>query len=374
MPTFEVLGKTKDFWQPLMGFINEQGTVTIEPQFLQSLRGLGQHLSEAGYAIVQRPGAEQHIVIDVNGETVFTFPKNHRPTFSQTPPDENGIFGVVHQVDAENTDLWNVEGRDRVFHGETRYHAMRLDGSIAFDACLRGTIRGKYLFAASSRMNEKEGLMNHEGQVIIPPVYDSIYPSRTDPYVTVIKDGAANVLTLEGLPVFSRGFDVKSTTNLKYVEDGLWVVANYEKNRADVFDVASTEKIGHLPLTYWSPTFPNGCPTLSGGVACINHPQKGSSYFYPDGSPVMPGILGRPRWFNREMRTGYFHDGRASFKLGEVWGYLDLSGKHVIPPQFRSDIPFRDGLARVKYPADGNSWDRYSYVDRNGAVIWHQED
>ncbi|MFY9211842.1 MAG: hypothetical protein WAO69_11995, partial [Aestuariivita sp.] len=41
-----------------------------------------------------------------------------------------------------------------------------------------------------------------------------------------------------------------------------------------------------------------------------------------------------------------------------------------------SDVPyvlFQDGLAPVTYPADGKSWERYSYIDREGAVVWHQE-
>lgn len=373
MPIFEILGKTPDFWQPLMGFMDEQGNVKTEPQFLRNSRGLGKHFSEAGYAIVQRPGAKQHIVIDVGGKTVFEFPKNHKPNWC-TPPDEHGIFGVTHQVDAENEDLWKLEGRDLIFQGETRYHAMRLDGSIVFDACIGSSRDGHYVFSNSSRMSEKKGLIDHDGQVVVPPIYDAIYLSRTDPYATVLKERQANVLALDGSQMFPRSFEIRGLTDLRHVEDGHWVVPNYAKGRADVLDVASAEVIGHLPMTYWSPMIPNACPTLSGGVACINHAQKGSTYYFPDGSAAMPGFLGRPRWFKPDMRTGYFNDGRASFKLGDVWGYLDLVGKHAIPPQFKSDLQFRDGLARVRYPADGNSWDRYSYIDREGTVVWHQED
>ncbi len=372
MPIFTILGKTPDHWRPLMGFMDGLGNVTIEPQFLQNARGLGKHFSDAGYAVVQRLGANRHIIIDEDGDTVFEFPKDHKPV-SFTPPDEQGIFGVMHQVDAENQDLWKLDGRDRVFVGETRYYAMRIDGSIAFEAYLSQAASGFYLFSKNSKTSEKKGLINHEGQVVIPPIYDAIYPSRTDPYVTVLKDGSTNVFTLEGSPVFSRNFEIQRLTNLRHVEDGLWVVPNLDQDHADVFDITSTEIVGRLPMTYWSPMISSACPTLSGGVACINHAQKGSTYFHPNGSAAMPGILGRPRWFKPEMRTGYFNDGRASFKLEKVWGYLDLAGKHVIPPQFHSDLPFRDGLARVKFPTDGNSWDRYSYIDRNGGVVWHQE-
>lgn len=373
MPMFAILRKTPDYWRPLMGFMDQQGNIKIEPQFLQNAHGLGSHFSKAGYAVVQRPGAKQHIVINEEGETVFEFPKDHKPV-SSTPPDEQGIFRVMHQVDAENQELWKLAGRDNIFLGETRYYAMRLDGSVAFEAYISQATNGFYLFSKSSKLNDKKGLMNHEGHVVIPPIYDAAYLSRTDPYVTVLKDGVANIFTLEGSSVFPRSFAVKDLTNLRHVNDGLWVVAHSGLAHADVFDVASTANIGRLPVTYWSPMIPRACPTLSGGVACINHACKGSTYLHPDGSAAMPGILRRPRWFKPAMRTGYFSDGRASFKLGEVWGYLNLAGQHAITPQFRSNLPFRDGLARVKYVEDGNSWDRYSYIDQEGAVVWHQED
>lgn len=373
MPLFEVLGKTAEFWRPLMGFMDIHGNVVIEPQFLQNSRGLGRHFSDAGYALVQRPGEKRHMVINTLGETVLVLPNDHQPV-AFTPPDEHGIFGVMHQVDADNNDLWHFDGRERTFQGETHYYAMRLDGSIAFEAYLSGAIDGHYVFSNSGKINDKKGLMNHEGQTVLPPIYDAIYLSRKGSYATAMKDGEANVFTFEGSPVFRQAFEIGRLTNMRRVEDGLLVVPISSKGRAEVFDVASTEVIGTLPMTYWSPMIPKACPTLSDGVACINHAEKGSAYFLPDGRAAMPGILGRPRWFKPEMRSGYFYQGRASFKLGEVWGYLNLSGKHAIAPQFYSNLPFQDGLARVKYPADGNSWDRYSYVDREGSVVWHQED
>lgn len=367
MPLFEILRKTPVHWQPLMGFMDVQGNVVIEPQFLQNPCVLGRHFSDAGYAVVQRPNAKQHLIIDKHGETVFEFPKDHQPVPS-TMPDEFGIFGVMHQVGAENSDLWRRDGRDRTFLGATHYYGMRLDGSIAFEAYISQSCHGHYVFSKSPKRNEKMGLMDHKGRIAIPPIYDAIYLSCTDPYATVIAQGRTNVLTLGGSPVFPRSFNIGGLRDLRLVEDGLWVVPNPKTGRADVFDIASVNVIGNLPM------FSKICPALSGGFFCITHDENGSTYYRPDGSAAMPGVLGRPRWFKPDMRTGYFYEGRASFKLGEAWGYLDIAGEHVIPPQFYSNLPFRDGLACVKYPADGNSWDRFTYVDRAGAVVWHQDD
>ncbi|MCW1404413.1 WG repeat-containing protein [Pararhodobacter zhoushanensis] len=372
MPLFAILRKTSDFWKPLMGFMDRQGNVKIEPQFLNTVLYQRKVFSDAGYTVVQRPGAKQPIVIDEGGETVFEFPKDHQP-INFAAPDAHGIFGVVHEVDAGNQELWKLDGREFYFLGETRYYAMRIDGSIAFEAYISKAMNGFYVFSKSPKATEKRGLMNHEGQVIIPPIYDRISLSQTDPYVTVVKDGAANILTYEGSPVFPRSFQIDDPFFLPTVEDGLWIVAKSDQSHADVYDVASTAVIGQLPMTFSSPTLPIVIPRLSGGVVRINDACKGSMYLYPDGRPVMPGVSGRPRWFKPEMQTGDFHDGRASFRLGKVSGYLDLSGEAAIAAQFNSDHPFQHGLARVRYPADGNSLDRYSYIDREGNVVWHQE-
>ena len=373
MPMFPILAKSPDFWRPLMGYMDAQGTVLIEPQFLQNSASFEDHFSSAGYAIVQRPSNRRHIVIDTHGKTVFEFPPDHRPV-SGTAPDENGIFGVIHQVDAANEDLWKTDGRDRYFVGETRYFGMRLDGSTAFEGYLSHSVNGFYKVSASGYSNEKCGVVNGAGDYVIPPIHDHIYMSRTSPFATVLNGQRSNVYRLNGEQVFADDFKISGLNDLCEVKNGLWIAPNESYRRADVYDVATTDVIGHLPMTYWSPSIPTACPSLSGGVACVNHPSKGSTYYHPDGRALMPGILGRPRWFKADMRVGYFYEDRASFKLGDLWGYMDLAGKHVIEPQFHSDLPFRDGLARVRYPSDGRSWDRYSYIDTVGRVVWHQQD
>jgi len=356
-----------------MGFMDGLGNVVIEPHFHQNRSVMGRYFSDAGYAIVVRHGERQKIVIDESGETVLEIPEEYQ-VGPFTRPDENGIFQATRLIDGDNAALWELVGRDIIFTGETRYYAMRLDGSVAFRAYFTSSCHGRYVFHEGSQWKGKKGLLDQHGEIILPAIYDHISLSPTDPFATVVREGWVNVVTLEGTPVFKQEFEVQGEGIQSAVQDGFWIVRNAAKDRADVYDIASAEVIGTLPLTYWSPSIPKACPSLSGGVASITHPRKGTAYYRPNGKPAMPEILGRPRWFSPEMRTGYFHDGRASFKLGDLWGYLDLSGKHAIAPQFGSDLPFRDGLAKVRYPADGNAWHRFSYVDRDGAVVWHQEE
>lgn len=52
------------------------------------------------------------------------------------------------------------------------------------------------------------------------------------------------------------------------------------------------------------------------------------------------------------------------FQEGEVYGYVNLSGKFVVAPQFVLARPFSEGLAAVS--PDGQT---YGYIDRSGALV-----
>src|SRR5947209_5736016 len=43
-----------------------------------------------------------------------------------------------------------------------------------------------------------------------------------------------------------------------------------------------------------------------------------------------------------------FADGLAAVKIGENWGYIDQTGKAVISPQFAAGRNFAGGMAAVK--------------------------
>jgi hypothetical protein len=48
------------------------------------------------------------------------------------------------------------------------------------------------------------------------------------------------------------------------------------------------------------------------------------------------------------------------------YGYIDRSGKMVIPPKFGSADPFSEGLAMVQLDSAGNKW---GYIDKSGKVV-----
>jgi hypothetical protein len=65
--------------------------------------------------------------------------------------------------------------------------------------------------------------------------------------------------------------------------------------------------------------------------------------------------------------VGSFRDGLASVQLkdGDKWGFIDRSGKFVIPPQF-DEIPssFFNGLSVIRIGT------KRGYIDKTGRYVW----
>ncbi|HEU5181157.1 MAG TPA: WG repeat-containing protein [Candidatus Polarisedimenticolia bacterium] len=57
-----------------------------------------------------------------------------------------------------------------------------------------------------------------------------------------------------------------------------------------------------------------------------------------------------------------FSEGMARVKIGEKYGFINTSGKIVIPAQFEDADDFSDGMARVQKSG------KWGYVDKSGQL------
>jgi hypothetical protein len=64
--------------------------------------------------------------------------------------------------------------------------------------------------------------------------------------------------------------------------------------------------------------------------------------------------------------VGVFRENLAAVKIGNKWGYIDLTGEQVIEPKFRKAGEFSEGLAAVEVTA-GKS----GFIDQTGAMVIH---
>jgi WG containing repeat len=61
--------------------------------------------------------------------------------------------------------------------------------------------------------------------------------------------------------------------------------------------------------------------------------------------------------------AAYFREGLSSVQIGEKWGYIDPMGKIVIPAKFDNAYLFGEGLASVRI---GKKW---GYIDPTGKIV-----
>jgi hypothetical protein len=65
-----------------------------------------------------------------------------------------------------------------------------------------------------------------------------------------------------------------------------------------------------------------------------------------------------------------FHDGLAPVLVKRKWGYIDTAGKTIIEPRFVAAEPFHEGLAAVRiHDIDSLIQDPYGYIDTTGKLV-----
>jgi hypothetical protein len=64
-----------------------------------------------------------------------------------------------------------------------------------------------------------------------------------------------------------------------------------------------------------------------------------------------------------------FYEGRAAVRLNGKWGFIDPTGKLAISPEFTSVSSFSDGLAAVFIDASTPQGRVYGYIDQTGQMV-----
>jgi hypothetical protein len=124
-------------------------------------------------------------------------------------------------------------------------------------------------------------------------------------------------------------------------------------------DCGYIDKTGVQVLRLPAPT-PDECSSAWGDFTdSLSRWRFGSRYGFIDrsGKTVIP-----PQF---DLTFG-FSEGLAAVQIGKKWGFIDTSGKLVIPLQDFSDVkPFHKGLSRVVVKDRG-----IAYIDASGKFVW----
>lgn len=349
----------------LLGFIDETGHLVIEQRFAPSAHA---RFGPGGFCILREAGAKSESVIDTTGALRLTL----TPGLSSllTPPDEHGILAVRHDLEHDNPDAWQLDGHEVLYTGPSRHYAMHVTGEIAFEGHVVQARGGVYVVKVEQP--RLFGLCDRSGTFLLPPVYDSLSMSSTDPVVVAVRDGMAGLMDWSGAEIIPLVHPVSGFHDTPIAEEGRFIHLDPKRGVCPILDLGG-RMVGETPPTRWSDLYPRAVPRLSDGLMQIagldRAGQEVFGYRDADGAPAMTGWSGRPRVFGPDRRPGYFHDGRATLRRGGLTGYIDRDGNEVIPPRYDSAGDFEKGLAKVHLTKADRLAGRYCYIDREGQTV-----
>ncbi|MDF2988992.1 MAG: hypothetical protein K0R50_4502, partial [Eubacterium sp.] len=137
----------------------------------------------------------------------------------------------------------------------------------------------------------------------------------------------------------------------EFNDKGIAIAANGNKdhNNYKVCFIDMSGKIISGPFSSYIPEFENG-------AAILNTDNNGSIVVGEDGRVL----------FKSSYRLDEYNDGMISFldSKSELYGFLDLSGKVVIPAKYVSVQAFEKGNAIVEV-----SKEKFSVIDKSGKVL-----
>jgi hypothetical protein len=204
---------------------------------------------------------------------------------------------------------------------------------------------------------KKWGYTDRAGRVVIPFKFDSADQFSEGLAAVGIKEKVGYIDKTGKLiipPRFVSGFPFSGGLALA-------VLSDYKTGVIYMVRLGYVDRAGKLVIRLKEPMDSKSLRILyqDGDLNCtegmVRVEQKGKVGFVDKtGRQVIP-----PRY----EEAGLFSEGLAAVEIGDKYGYLDQSGKLVIPAQFNDAGPFREGLAAVKIG------DKYGYIDRSGKVV-----
>jgi hypothetical protein len=213
---------------------------------------------------------------------------------------------------------------------------------------------------AAVKVNGKNGFINKRGEMIIPPAFDrachvSEFSDGLAPVYTTVNDGPAGYIDPTG----------KMVIPAKYT-----FVGKFSEGLAMVRPLGSTaygyiNKKGEWVI---EPQFDMSLG-FHEGVATVKERNA-------DGS-VSFGIIDKTgKKIAQHMNynfVGIFREGLAAFETKDLtWGYIDRSGREVIPARYASSKFFVNGLARME---TGSLFTKLkiTYINKKGQIVWKEK-
>lgn len=317
--------------------------------------------------------------------------------------DKTGKLVIPYQFD----DVYNFsDGLARVYNSRTqKYGFIDKTGKLVIPYDFYGALDFSYGLArvatgVEASSNKKCGYIDKTGKLVIPYKY-----SQAVSFV----DGRASVISEDEGYLFldTDGNEIKKDYNLlfrdDYYSEGLIAVAPLTNNNDGTIDagkVGYMDKNFSLVIPY---KLPQSFPFSDGFARVIDEETNKFGYVDKKGDLVIPYqfdwaydfhegiakvydeskrkvayidktgklITDYIFTFSTDDNEGEFSEGVAAVKIDDKYGFIDKTGKFVIPPTFLQAKEFSEGLALV-YDKDKHL---YGYITLDTSIdIENEED
>ena len=215
------------------------------------------------------------------------------------------------------------------------------------------------------------GYLGRDGRWQIPPTFEEAYPFTKDGLARVKLGGLYGFIDPQGRQVIKPAYMIA-----RDFSEGLALV-HTDKNSCGFVDKTGAWVIRPRPQGLDPGSFHSGLARVvsaetsygyrhtygfieTDGTLAFNRDLAGAGDFEGDLAPVE--IKGRAALINRQgfvtelkcSRVFNFSEGLARFEEGGQWGFLDGSGRVVIPASYSWAYPFQGGLAAVQEGEQGS--------------------
>jgi len=370
------------------GLINPRGSIAIPPKY-DALQRFNR-----GQAVAVLNG--KYGVLDLAGRELVPFQYDRITT---TDALGRELLDYAEKREVKDTFLaYSTEKAGR--HGLLAWNGQPLLPPV-YDRVSVGVINGRaYLYVVK---NGKTGLYSREGKELIPPVYDQLWPAdksnsgftyyatdaarpAAEQMIRAEKDGLSGLFSLEGKVVAPVRYE-----RIRWESNGLLELKNGDTTAIATaagkiirapqpnvyYQMVAPDRIvegvyGNYRMTGLDGTVLYQLPELE--VNKIGNRIGDSSYFYSGlmkagdyrNQNVFVTRNGQEVRFSEYDKVGVFFEGLAYAVKGDKAGFIDSTGKAVVPVEWDDIRNVSSGIYQYKRVEKNKM---YGLIDRAGRLI-----
>lgn len=241
---------------------------------------------------------------------------------------------------------------------------------------------------ATFQLNDKYGLVDRKGNVVIPAKYKSIKTYNEGLAVAQL-NGKLYLVNKKG-----QEFDLSAYDDVGTISEGILSVK--KDHKWGYFDENGREILA--PKYTEANEFKEGIGRVAAeNLSAYDYVDKNGKFItnqaYPNARDFKDGMARISKWNSENLLVDCFIDKTGKevipaqyskvleFNNGLAivggnpegsylkYGFIDKSGKVVVPIKYAEVMPFTDGFARVRFKEAGIGKEKWGYVDENGKEI-----